>query len=136
MSNMFKTTTSQIWQRSFKKSYRVLQVTSKSKTQKQSVYFLKAVEFCPTFDIQIDITLAIFREKLQNHTFQKAHRSLSKHANIISIRPPITYNCSLKIWKICGFFGDSFSKKILLTFEIFNESNIWAKVYHTGKSEV
>ena len=40
-----------------------------SQTQKQSVYFLKAVEFCPTFDIQIDITLAVFREKLQNHTF-------------------------------------------------------------------
>ena len=56
MSNMFKTTTSQIWQRSFKKSYRVLQVTSKSKTLKQSVYFLKAVEFCPTVDIQIDIS--------------------------------------------------------------------------------
>ena len=36
---------------------------------KQPVYFLKAVEFCSTFDIQIDITLAIFQEKLQNHTF-------------------------------------------------------------------
>ena len=50
-------------------SYRVLQVTSKSKILKKSAYFLKAVELCPTFDIQIDITLAIFREKLQNHTF-------------------------------------------------------------------
>ena len=27
------------------------------------------VEFCPIFDIQIDITLVIFQEKLQNHTF-------------------------------------------------------------------
>ena len=50
-------------------SYRVLQVTSKWKTLKQPVYLLKAAEFWPTFDIQIDITLAIFREKLQNHTF-------------------------------------------------------------------
>ena len=50
-------------------SYRVLQFTSKWKTLKQPVYFLKAVEFWPTFDIQVDITLAIFREKLQNHTF-------------------------------------------------------------------
>ena len=25
--------------------------------------------FCSTFDIQIDITLAVFREKLQDHTF-------------------------------------------------------------------
>ena len=29
----------------------------------------KAVEFCSTFDIQIDITLAIFWEKLQYHPF-------------------------------------------------------------------
>ena len=41
-------------------SYRVLQVTSKWKTLKQPVYLLKAVEFWSTFDIQIDITLAIF----------------------------------------------------------------------------
>ena len=38
--------------------------------------FLRAVEFWPTFDIQIDITLAVFWEKLQNCTFYKAHRSL------------------------------------------------------------
>ena len=63
-------------------SYRVLQVTYKQKTIRQSVYFLKAVEFGPIFDIQIDITLAIFREKLQNHTLQKSHRSLSRHTNI------------------------------------------------------
>ena len=63
-------------------SYGVLQVTFKWKILKQPVYFLKAVKFCPTFDIQIEITLAIFRENLQNQTFQKAHRSLSKHVNI------------------------------------------------------
>ena len=33
--------------------YRVLQVTSKWKTLKQPIYFLKVVEFWPTFDIQI-----------------------------------------------------------------------------------
>ena len=49
--------------------YRVLQVTFKKKTLKQLLYFLKALEFCPTFDIQINITLVIFREKLQNYTF-------------------------------------------------------------------
>ena len=53
-------------------SYRVLQVTSKWKTLKQLVYFLKAVEFWPIFDIHIDITLAIFPE----NTFSKAHKSL------------------------------------------------------------
>ena len=43
-----------------KSSYRVLQVTSKWKTLKKPAYLLKNVEFCSTFDIQIDITLAIF----------------------------------------------------------------------------
>ena len=44
---------------------------------KTTCLLLKTVEFCSTFDIQIDITLAIFREKLQDHT-----NILSKHANI------------------------------------------------------
>ena len=48
--------------------YRILQVTFKWKTLTQPVYFLKTVEFCSSFDVQIYITLAIFREKLQNHT--------------------------------------------------------------------
>ena len=71
-----------------KSSYRVLQVTSKWKTLKQPVYFSKTVEFCSTFDIQISITVAIFWEKLQNYTFWKAHRRLSKHANIHIDRAP------------------------------------------------
>ena len=33
---------------------------------KKTYLFLKAVEFWPTFDIQISLTLAIFWEKLQN----------------------------------------------------------------------
>ena len=70
LSNIFKTTNvtnlTKVIQQS---SYRVLQVTYKSKTLKQPVYFLKAVEFWPAFDIQVDITLAVFQEKLQNHTF-------------------------------------------------------------------
>ena len=76
LSNIFKTTNvknlTKVIQES---SCRVLKVTSKQKTLKQPVYFLKTVEFCSTFDIQIDITLAIFREKLQNHNFQKTHKS-------------------------------------------------------------
>ena len=39
------------------------------KTLKQPVYFLRAVELWPTFDIQISITLDIVWEKLQNYTF-------------------------------------------------------------------
>ena len=63
-------------------SYRVLQVTSKWKALKQFVYVLTTVEFWPIFGIQVDTTLTIFREKLQNHSFKKAHRSFSKYVNI------------------------------------------------------
>ena len=70
LSNIFKTANVTNYTKTIlKSSYRALQVTFKQKILRQPVYFLKAVEFCSTFDIQIDITLAIFREKLQNHTF-------------------------------------------------------------------
>ena len=67
-----------------KSSYRVLQITSKWKTVKQPFYFLRAVEFWSTFD-------TTFFWKLQNYTFQKTHRSLSKHANIY---------VSVSLWKV------------------------------------
>ena len=64
LSNIFKTTNIVNLAKVIQESpYRVLQVASKSKTLKQAIYFSKAVEFCPTFDIQLDITLATFREK-------------------------------------------------------------------------
>ena len=70
LSNIFRTTnvtnlTNVIQQN----SYRVLRVISKWNTLKKPVYFLKEVEFWSDFDIQVDITLAIFWEKLQNYTF-------------------------------------------------------------------
>ena len=69
-SNIFKTTNvTNLTKVIQQNSYRVLQVTFKWKTLKQPVYFLKAVEFRPIFDVHVDIALAIFREKLQNHTF-------------------------------------------------------------------
>ena len=83
LPNTFKTTNltylTKVIQES---SYRVLEVTSKQKTLKKPVYFIKTLEFRPTFDIQIDITLAIFWKTQQNVAFYKAHRSLSKHGNI------------------------------------------------------
>ena len=81
--NIFKTTNvTNFTKVVLESSYRVPQVTFKRKTLKQPVFFLEAVVFCPTFDIHIDVTLAIFWEMLQSNTYQKAHRSLSKHANI------------------------------------------------------
>ena len=65
VSNIFKTTNvTKLTKAISKSSYRVLQVTSKWKTLKQLIYFLKAVEFWTNFGVQIGITLAIFREKL------------------------------------------------------------------------
>ena len=70
LSYIFKTTNiTNLTKTILKSSYRVLQVTSKWKTLKQPVYFLRAAEFWPTFDIQVNLTLAIFWEKLQNYTF-------------------------------------------------------------------
>ena len=69
-SNIFKTTNATNLTKVIQESsYIVLQVTCKKKELKHLVYFFKAVEFWPTFNIQIDITLSIFQEKLQNHTF-------------------------------------------------------------------
>ena len=61
LSNIFKTTNVKKLTNAFlESSYRVLQVTFKWKTLKLPVYFLKAVEFWPTFHIQIDITWLYF----------------------------------------------------------------------------
>ena len=65
--------------------YKVLEVL------KQSVYFLKVVEFCPTFDIQID-TSAIFRGKVfRNFTLFRNPTEVSQNKpTFILIGPPIT----------------------------------------------
>ena len=74
LSNIFKTKNiTKLTNFILESFYSVLQVISIWKTLKQAVYVLRAVEFWPTFDIQIYITLAIFPEKHQNYTFQKAH---------------------------------------------------------------
>ena len=39
------------------------------KDPKMTRLFLRAVEYWASFDIQIDISLAIFWEKLRNYTF-------------------------------------------------------------------
>ena len=114
-----------------KRSYRVLQVTLKSKTLKQHIYFLlkQAIEFWATFGIQIVIIWDLFWEKLRNCTFQKAHSYQYCH--------PIQNNNSLKneTFLAC-FLMALFSKQKLITFGIFNESNVRAKVYHIWKTVV
>ena len=56
-------------------SYSVLQVTFKWKTLKQPVYFLKAVEFCPTFEIQIDFGY-ISGKVAKPHSLENPQKSL------------------------------------------------------------
>ena len=78
LSNIFKTTNvSKLTKAILESSYRVLQITSKWKTLKQLVYFLRAIQFSPNFDIQIAITLAIFWEKL---SFLESPQKSLKHA--------------------------------------------------------
>ena len=61
LPNIFKTTNvTNLTKVILESSYRVLQVTSKWKTREQFVYSSRTVEFWLTFDMQIDITLAIF----------------------------------------------------------------------------
>ena len=73
LSNTFKTTNATNLTKVIQQnSYRVLQVTSKWKTLKQPVYFLKAVEFWHTFDIHVDITLTMFREVAKPHFLESS----------------------------------------------------------------
>ena len=58
---IFKTTNVTMWTKAILKSF-----LENNKTTRP---FLRVVEFWPTFNIQIAITLAIFWEKLQNCTF-------------------------------------------------------------------
>ena len=55
------------------KLIKVLQGTNKLMSLKRPIYFVKSIDFWATFDIQIDITLAVFRNAFQNYTFSKAH---------------------------------------------------------------
>ena len=68
-SNNFKTkNVMKLTKAILKSSYRVLQITFKWKMLKRFVLLLRAVELRATFDIQIDISLAIVWGKLQNCT--------------------------------------------------------------------
>ena len=87
LSNIFKTTkVTKLTEAIPESSYRALQVTFKWKALERPVYNLMAVEFWPTFDIQIDMTLAISWQKLHNYTFSIAHSSLLRHTSIYSNR--------------------------------------------------
>ena len=118
LSNIFKTTNfTNLTKVIQQNSYRVLQVTSKWKTLKQPVYFLKAVEY--------------FGKSCKTTLFRKPTEVSQNKPTFISIGPHITKSQPYKNMKnLWVFLAIPFSKKGLLTFGSFNESNICAKVYH------
>ena len=64
LSNIFKTAkVTKLKNAILESSYRVQQVASKWKMLELLVYFLMAIKFWVTFDIQVYITLAIFQKK-------------------------------------------------------------------------
>ena len=78
ISNIFKTSNvTNLTKAILKGSYRFLQVTSKWKTRKTSVYFLRAAEFWPTLDIQISINFSYTLGKVAKLHFLES--SLKSH---------------------------------------------------------
>ena len=69
------------------------------------------------------------------HFLEIPQEFLKIRQNLYQWGHPLRNNDPLKIWKIY-FLAALFSKSKLLTSGIFNESNIWAKVYHIWKIEV
>ena len=113
-------------------SYIVLEATSKQKTLKQTIYFLKAVEFALLLTFKLTLLWLYFRKSCKTTHFRKPTEASQNTPPFILIWPPITKCFPFKNMKSLCFFGGSFfkNKKKLLIFGIFNESDICAKVYH------
>ena len=91
LSNIFKTTSVKKLTKIFlESSYRVLQVTFKWKILKLPVYFLRAVEFWPTFHMQTDITWLYFGKCWKTKLFRKPTKLFQNTPKFTSIVKPIT----------------------------------------------
>ena len=60
------------------------------------------------------------------YCLESPQESLKIHQSSNQRGHPLRNNGPLKIWKMCIFLAAPFSRNNLLTFGIFNESNIWA----------
>ena len=88
LSNIFKTrNTTKLTKAILESSYSVLLVTSKWKTLKQPVCFLKTFKFRATFNIQID---KCFCKSCDATLFRKPMEVSQNSPTFISIGPPIT----------------------------------------------
>ena len=99
--------TSRIWPRSFNKTLK--SSTSYIQSVKQAVYFLKAIEFWPTFDIQVDITL-YFGKSCKTTPFRTPTETYQNTSTLISIALPIPKQQPCKNMRNLCFFGGSFFK--------------------------
>ena len=137
MSNILKTTNvTNLTKFIQESSYRVLQVTSKQKTLKQPVYFLKQLNFALLLTFKLTLFWLYFGKSFKTTRLRKSTGVSQNTPKFISIRPSIMKYRSFKNMKNLCFLATPFSKNKLLTFGIFNESNIWPKVYHIWKIEV
>ena len=97
---------------------------------RKTCLFLRAVEVWPTFDIQINITLAVFWEKLQNYTFRKPTEVSQNTPTFIPMGDSHYEVTALKKMKNLCCFGSSFFK--IKIAEILNFS--WIKYLGKGLS--
>ena len=75
-----------------------------------------------------------FGKSCKTTIFRKSKGVSQNRRKFISIGPPIMKFVSTIF--IIHFLAAPFSKNKVLTFGIFNKSNIWAQVYHIWKIEV
>ena len=116
-------------------SYGFPQVTSKCKKLKQSVYFWRQLNFTLLLTFILMLLWLYFRKSCKTTLFRKFTKISQNTPTFISLGTPITKLELFKNMKNLSFKAP-YSKKKLLVLLIFNESNIWAKVYHMWKIEV
>ena len=105
-----KLQTSWIWPRSFKKA-------------------LIELNFDLILTFKLTLLWLYSKKSCKTTLFRKPTEISENKPTLISIEPPITKKQHFKNMKnLCFFGGSFFKKKKLLTFGIFNESNIWANI--------
>ena len=77
---------------------------------KETCLFLRAAEFCPTFDIRISIALVIFGKSCKTTLFRKPTGVSQNTPAFISLEAPITKQRSFKNENNVCYFGGSFFK--------------------------
>ena len=108
LSNTFKTTNITNFNKAILKRYKS---SISYKTLKQAVYFLNAVEFCSTYWHSNWHNLGYISGNVAKpNILESPQKSLKTSQHSYHEGYPLRNNDTLKTWKICVFFGDSFFK--------------------------